>query len=221
MLLHETEHFYLLNKPCGIAVNDEADSKGLVSLFCKQQGIEKAHPVHRLDKATSGLLLVAKTSQANSLLSQCFEKKTIEKRYLAIVHYKAGAKPKKKGGWVKGDMKPSRSGNWKLCPTMENPAQTQFVSWPLGERRRLCLLKPYTGKTHQLRVAMKALSSPIVGDERYGGQQADRLYLHAYSLEFELLGTPYYFHLWPNSGALFQTETVAAFNNKASLRAAL
>ncbi|WP_096085786.1 pseudouridine synthase [Agaribacterium haliotis] len=214
LVVDETEHFWLLDKPVDVAVNDDADHAGLISQFKGGFGLTQAHPVHRLDKATSGLLLVAKHAEANAALSQAFQQRAVDKRYLAVVRAKPGQKIKKKSGLIKGDMKPSRSGSWKLCSSHENPAITRFVSFALGERRRLCWLKPSTGKTHQLRVAMKALAAPIVGDQRYGSEPASRLHLHSAYLAFTLFGQHYAYYRWPASGEFFHCAEALEHNNK-------
>ena len=98
-------------------------------------------------------------------------------------------KPKKKQGLIIGDMKKSRDGAWKLCQTKDNPAITRFESVSCEPNLRLFILKPQTGKTHQLRVAMKSLGSSILGDGLYGKntEKIDRTYLHATQLEFDYL----------------------------------
>lgn len=207
MIVDENSHFWVLNKPCGEAVNDEVSAqgtvtKGFVARFASAHG-GRAFPAHRLDKDTSGLLLVAKTEQANRGLSTLFQRREVNKTYLAVTRAKAGSKPKKKQGWIKGDMEKSRNGSWKLLTSHSNPAETYFRSFSIGERRRLCVLRPFTGKTHQLRVAMKALSMPIVGDRRYGGEEADRLYLHAAKLEFQFHDQAYSYTAMPSIGEYF------------------
>lgn len=203
MIIDENEHFWVLNKPEGESINDEASSLGLITQF-KEALKQQAHPVHRLDKHTSGLLLVAKSTEANAALSLLFQNKNITKYYLAVTRTRPGAKPKKKQGCVSGDMVKSRNGSWKLLNSRDNPAETHFKSSALGERRRLCLIKPLSGKTHQIRVAMRALSMPIVGDLRYGGEESDRLYLHAFRLSFELFGRSYSYEHMPENGKLFE-----------------
>ena len=83
-------------------------------------------------------------------------------------------------------MQKARDGAWKLCQSHENPAKTRFISIGCEPHLRLFVLYPETGKTHQLRVAMKSLGSPILGDPLYGKKEeiADRVYLHAIRLEF-------------------------------------
>ena len=80
----------------------------------------------------------------------------------------------------------SRRSSWKLCASKVNPAITQFSSYRVGDRKRLFVLKPTTGKTHQLRVALKSIDAPIVVDRLYGHPVDDvsGIYLHAFSLSF-------------------------------------
>jgi len=94
-----------------------------------------------------------------------------------------------------------RRGAWKLCHTKNNPAITQFFSYGLGGGKRLFLLKPKTGKTHQLRVALKSLGSPIIGDRLYAHPTSLPLgiYLHAYSLSFTYQGEKYRYTVEPDT----------------------
>jgi tRNA pseudouridine32 synthase / 23S rRNA pseudouridine746 synthase len=125
-------------------------------------------------------------------------------------------KPKKKQGLVKGDMLPARRGAWKLTNSLNNPAITQFFSCGLGQGRRLFLIKPLSGKTHQIRVALKSVGAPILGDCLYGDKRAeqvlDRTYLHAFSIAFHLYGQTFRFQALPREGVAFATaEVMAAF----------
>jgi tRNA pseudouridine32 synthase/23S rRNA pseudouridine746 synthase len=119
-------------------------------------------------------------------------------------------KPKKKQGWVKGDMASARRGDYKLLTTMENPAITQFISCALRPHERFFLVKPHTGKTHQIRVALKSLGSPIAGDERYAqadeARKEERGYLHAYALRFHLNGEAFAFVSPPDEGERFVSD---------------
>ena len=119
----------------------------------------------------------------------------VKKQYLAISDHK----PKKKQGLIQGDMAKGRRGAWLLTRSQENPAITRFTSLSLGEGRRLFFLSPLTGKTHQLRVAMKSLGAPILRDALYGGSPADRVYLHAWRLSLVYGGEPWRFELAPAS----------------------
>jgi len=175
------DDWLLLDKPAGISVQDELETgSGLLNQLKAELQEPELALCHRLDKVTSGLLLLARNTQANQLLSQQFQDRQTSKFYLAI----ARGKPLKKQGLVAGDMQRSRRGSWRLLRSAERPAVTQFFSHSLGNGLRLYLLRPLTGKTHQLRVMMKSLGCPILGDQRYGGEQADRTYLHAFCLQF-------------------------------------
>jgi tRNA pseudouridine32 synthase/23S rRNA pseudouridine746 synthase len=190
--------FWLANKPAG---TDFHDSNGNTGFFnqVRSQAQRDLYPVHRLDKVTSGLLLVATSQEACAELTALFAQQQVTKHYLAI----ASSKPRKKQGTIAGDMLRSRRGTWRLARTNNNPAVTQFTSSSIEPGLRLYKLAPKTGKTHQLRVAMKSLGAPILGDTAYGGVSADRVYLHAFALEFNFQGQHYRFWQPPQTGAKF------------------
>jgi len=205
-IVAEYEDFLVVNKQPETSIHNEASGAdscsneiGLIQQLRNDFNTQDIYPVHRLDKPTSGLLICAKTAEANSQLSQLFQYKKIEKYYLAVSH----KKPKKKQGLIVGDMVRTRNGNWKLAKSINNPAITQFFSYGLGEGKRLFVLKPYTGKTHQLRVALKSIGSPIVGDQRYGSmcteedKGIERTHLHAYCLRFEYKSQYFHFQCLP------------------------
>ena len=178
--IRETPNWIALNKPAGTGIHSENNEPGFIVQAAQQLGYD-LWPVHRLDKVTSGILLLAKNRETAALLSEQFANRQTGKWYLAV----SSLKPKKKQGWVKGDMQKARNGSWKLARTTDNPAITRFISQATDTGQRLYLLKPFTGKTHQLRVAMKSLGAAIDGDQRYGGETAERTFLHAYALTFD------------------------------------
>lgn len=199
-LIDEQEHFIVINKACDINFHDEGErSQGVFNQVKNSLTQSELYPVHRLDKMTSGLLILAKSLTAAQHFQQLFEQHQVEKYYLAL----SANKPKKKQGVIKGDMVKSRRGMWKLQHSTNNPAVTQFFSFALGQKQRLFLLKPQTGKTHQLRVAMASLGAAITGDPLYSKMPADRGYLHAYALKFILFDKPYCYTLPPQQGELF------------------
>ena len=177
-IVYKHTDFYIFNKPAGLSFHSE-DGPGFV-VIAERQVNEKLFSVHRLDKVTSGLIILARHAEGAAQLTQLFAAHSINKFYLAI----SDKKPKKKQGWVKGDMTKSRRSAYKLLKTQENPAITRFYSLACLAGLRGFLLKPYSGKTHQLRVALKSLSAPILGDNLYGGTLSDRTYLHAFALDF-------------------------------------
>ena len=170
------------------------------------------HSVHRLDKVTSGALLFAKTPDAAAALAAEFRARRVHKYYVAL----SAKRPSKKMGTVAGDMARTRRGAWKLLrPKHSSPAQaspqsgsdsgsgtrtntppaavTRFVGRGVpgvdGRPLRMLVMRPLTGKTHQLRVACKSLGAPILGDASYAGAAAsaeDRTYLHAAAIRFAM-----------------------------------
>lgn len=190
-VVFDHDDFLVLSKHQGVCVHCEPGQIGLIAQLKKDFQCDSLLPVHRLDKVTSGLLLCAKHHNAASVLSQLFQQRQIDKYYLAL----GDQKPKKKQGLIQGDMEKSRRGSWKLCQSKENPAITQFFSYGLGDGQRLFILKPTTGKTHQIRVALKSIGSPIIGDRLYGHAQslASGIYLHAYALMFTYQEQEYVF----------------------------
>lgn len=198
----EEEDFFVVEKPPGIGFHDEDGTEGFFSLckrnLCKD-GQSELFPIHRLDKETSGLLILGRNKESVRAFSELFEKGGIQKLYIAL----SNKKSKKKQGTVKGDMERSRRKSWKLCKSMNNPAITQFFSFGLGDGIRLFLVRILTGKTHQIRVALKSQSSAIIGDSIYSGIGSDRVYLHAWSLSFTYKGKEYVLYSFPQRGKLW------------------
>jgi tRNA pseudouridine32 synthase/23S rRNA pseudouridine746 synthase len=206
----EHPDFIIIDKAAGINFHDEGvPGSGLFSLVKQyiqtQNNCNELYPVHRLDKITSGLLIFAKSLSAAQIFNQLFNEHLIEKYYIAI----ADKKPQKKQGLIKGDMTKSRRGMFKLLRSLTNPAITQFFSFNLSGKQRIYLLKPHSGKTHQLRVALTSLGAPIIGDPLYYAHSAaDRGYLHAYALKFNYLGNNYEFICPPSNGRYFLSEEI-------------
>ncbi|MGL6072217.1 TIGR01621 family pseudouridine synthase [Craterilacuibacter sp.] len=205
-LIHTDPRFYIVSKAPGVSFHREGDEAGLMEGLRAGLADDALWPVHRLDRITSGLLVIARSAAVASALSAAFAGREVEKVYLALSDHK----PNKKQGWIKGDMEKGRGGAWKLCPSLDKPAITRFSTASVMPGLRLFVLRPRTGRTHQLRVAMKSLSAPIMGDSLYGGSPADRGYLHAYALGFMLDGERHRFVAPPIAGELFVTEAFAA-----------
>ncbi|POZ62768.1 TIGR01621 family pseudouridine synthase [Chromobacterium alticapitis] len=195
-LIHSDPRFYLLDKHPGVSFHRDGDEPGLMEALRAGLGDEALWPVHRLDRITSGLILVARSAETARALGEALAEREVEKYYLAL----SDRKPAKKQGRISGDMAKGRGGAWRLAQSQDNPAVTQFFSYSTRPGERLFLLRPRTGKTHQLRVAMKSLGAPILGDELYGGTMADRGYLHAYALRFALDGERFAFIQPPSQG---------------------
>lgn len=200
-VLFEHQDFFIVYKPQGIGFHDDENQVGFFNL-CQQFLGENLFPVHRLDKITSGLLVLAKNKDAAIWFQQAFEQKRIHKFYLAL----SASKPNKKQGSIIGDMVKARSSQWRLTKSKQNPAVSRFTSWGFVDvttALRLFLIKPETGKTHQIRVALKSVGSAIFGDELYSGEKADRGYLHAFAIEFDYQGEIIRCQAMPKSGKSF------------------
>jgi len=199
-LIADEIDFIVVDKHAGASFHSEENTQGLVELIRADKKID-LWPVHRLDKATSGLLILAKNKKSCRDLCVLFEQKKIQKYYLAISDC-TSKQLKKKQGLILGDMERARSGSWRLSKTKHKPAVTQFFSYSIAPNRRLFVLKPHTGKTHQLRVALKSIGAPIFGDTRYGASKslAARMYLHAYQLHFNLAGVDYTYQSYSSEG---------------------
>ena len=201
-VIARTSAWWLLHKRAGLSFHRTPHANDLFTALRAHFPDTRFYPVHRLDQDTSGLLLVATSSEAAATLGSQWQQRQVEKYYLALSHRPA----KKKRGWVIGDMQSSRNGNWKLTPQRQQPAVSEFFSFGLGNGLRGFLLKPHTGRTHQLRVALKSQSAPILGDTRYGGQHSDRLYLHAYRLCWEWQDQRLDYCVMPDHGEHFLSE---------------
>lgn len=208
-LVELNEQFIVINKMPGISFHTEDGILGIVERVKASLGVDVLYPVHRLDKITSGLLVLARTPEANSKISGLFREREVEKYYLAI----SDRKPNKKQGMIKGTMVRSRRSTWKLTKALDNPAVTQFFSSSIEPGRRLFLVRPKTGKTHQIRVALNSIGSPVLGDPLYNSESAKnatRGYLHAYAIGFCLDNISYRFVCEPSVGEEFLTDAFKA-----------
>lgn len=206
-LIEDSDDFIIIDKHPDVNFHKGPVEGGITAIIREDLGIKELYTVHRLDIITSGILVFAKNKEVAGELSRQFRERLIEKYYIAI----SDGRPKKKQGMIKGDMVKARRGAWKLARTLNNPAITQFFSQSMAEGLRLYILKPHTGKTHQIRVALKSISAPVYGDplyhkKEYLDKEPDRGYLHSYALRFTLNGRIYEFVHKPDKGECFTSE---------------
>lgn len=199
--------FLVVNKFPDIHFHQGVAPVGLVQTIRENLSLDELYPVHRLDTMTSGLLLFARNHHTAQEIASLFQNRAIEKYYIAL----APGTPKKKQGMIRGDLKKGRSGQWILSQSLKNPSLTRFISRGLGNGLRLYLLKPFTGRTHQLRVVMKSISVPILGDPVYGNPEKhtinfDRGYLHSFAMRFRLGDNNYSFVIKPDIGMHFLSD---------------
>lgn len=197
MVIHRDAHAFVLNKPPGLATQGGTKtSQHLDRLLDGLADNDGARPklVHRLDKDTSGALLVARSARAAAQFSKSFSGRTAKKIYWALV---AGV-PDANEGMIDAPLaKQPGSGGEKMHIDEEQgqPAKTRFrVIDRAGNRAAWVELQPLTGRTHQLRAHMAAIGNPIVGDAKYGGAEAfltggisRKLHLHARRLKIDSL----------------------------------
>lgn len=202
-LVDANDDFIIINKAPNINFHDEGDiGAGLFNQVKKSLKLDELYPVHRLDKMTSGLVIFAKNQATAAQFQKLFSHHNVEKYYLAV----SDQKPKKKQGLIRGDMAKSRRGMWKLLRSSKSPAITQFFSHSIASGIRGFIVKPHSGKTHQIRVALASIGAPIMGDSLYAKSASDRGYLHAFALRFQLHDKHYAYSCVPKIGEYFLTE---------------
>lgn len=188
-ILYEDNDCIVLNKPAGLlthskgAFNPEATIASFVRARLKGMSGERAGIVHRLDRLTSGVIICAKTPEALTWLQKQFSARNVKKTYYAVIAGRLD--PPHAIIDMPIERNPKKPQTFR-AGARGKVAQTEYeIIEPLA---KYCLVKlsPKTGRTHQLRVHLSQLGHPIVGDELYGGEPAERLFLHAESLEITL-----------------------------------
>jgi 23S rRNA pseudouridine1911/1915/1917 synthase len=205
-IIHEEKDFLVVEKPAGLLVHPYLAKGELRGGETLTDWLLKKYPelesvgdkpdirpgiVHRLDKETSGILLIPRTQAAFEYFKSLFAERRIVKKYLAVVH----GVPKEKSGTI--DMPIGiKNGTVKRsvhAERMRKPAVTEYKVLKTSlDEYSLLEITPRTGRTHQIRVHLAAIGHPIVGDKLYGRKILDsrfqilnsRLMLHALSLEF-------------------------------------
>ncbi len=182
----EEPSFRVLNKPSGIAVLK--DNTGTVSIgdLYEQQFGEAPLFVHRIDKGTSGLLLIARSQAARAQLSRAFSHGEVHKTYLALVE----GVPEWMEILVEKPLEKARKGAFRIAPAGRGlPSRTLFKFVSLRGERSLITCEPLTGRTHQIRVHLASIGHPLVKDPLYGSKRArpscePEITLHAWRMEF-------------------------------------
>lgn len=194
-ILYEDKRLLVINKPSGIAVHGGSGiSLGVIEqlrlLRADEKGLEL---VHRLDRATSGLLMIAKRRSALRTLHTLQRENRIRKSYLALV---AGDWPENRMR-VDAPLKKNLLRGGERIVTVDEEGKPATTLFRIKEQFRDCMLveaELLTGRTHQIRVHAAHLGTPIIGDEKYGDEEINRryrqlglkrLFLHAWQLAFE------------------------------------
>lgn len=188
-VIYEDKGCIVINKPAGLLTHSKGayNPEATVATFIKDkvQGLdgERAGIVHRLDRGTSGVIICAKNAEAHKFLQKQFSTRKVTKTYVALV--KGKIEPSSAIIDMPIERNPKKPQTFRTGPNGK-PAITKYKTLKVNNRYSLIELEPQTGRTHQLRVHLNQLGHPIVGDNFYGGEPADRLYLHALSLNISL-----------------------------------
>ena len=182
-VIDNNDDFIVLNKNSGISVQGGTKSKkNLIDIFAKSEIFKNSKPysVHRLDKDTSGVFIIAKKRESAQLLTSLFRLRKVHKTYLAICH---GQLDKNSGEW--NDDLIRYDGDKKII----EKAKTLFKVIDKNTEASLVELKPITGRKHQLRKQLYAIGQPIFGDRKYKLSNSTKginknLMLHSYQIRF-------------------------------------
>ena len=180
LVLYEDDDVLALNKPSGLAVQGGAKTTRHVDrlLSAWGEGLHRPRLVHRLDRDTSGVLLMGKSPAAAARLSGAFAKRKAKKTYWAIV----AGNPKPDEGLIELHLAKKGMGDREMVVPADpkdpqaDPAETEYLTIARAAHRAAWMaLRPHTGRTHQLRAHMLAIGHAIVGDPKYGNEASDAL----------------------------------------------
>ena len=176
--IYEDDDVVVLNKPAGLLSMAKGE-------YCPENTLEQyGLLVHRLDRDTSGVVILAKDEVTQVFLKKQFQKRTAHKVYVAVIEGRPKLDEARIDLPLARDLK--RPTTFRVDPNGKE-SETFYKVLKTNDKYSMVELRPTTGRTHQLRVHMKYLGHPIVGDIVYG-TKSDRLYLHAKSLEITLPG---------------------------------
>lgn len=188
MVIYKDENIIVLNKPSGLAVqggtNTSRHIDGLLDAL-KFGNEERPKLVHRIDKDTSGILILARHRKMADILTKAFREHTLQKTYLAL----ARGVPAKEFGEIKAPLE-KVDGRVQVTEGGK-PAVTEYsVIDSVGDKFSLISASPLTGRTHQIRVHLESIGAPILGDDKYFGLErvknslfVNKLHLHAYKID--------------------------------------
>ncbi len=188
-VIYEDDEVVVINKPLGLLshakgnFNKEPTVETWVKSRIKNIKGPRAGIVHRLDRATSGVMILAKTLNAQKKLSKQLANRKVKKTYIAVVD--GHLKENEALIDLPIERNPKKPQTFRVGINGKS-AQTNYKVLKHNDKYTLVELKPTTGRTHQLRVHLNYLLHPIAGDIIYEGSKQDRMYLHALSLELTL-----------------------------------
>lgn len=189
-IIYENEDIIVIDKPAGVISHSrgkywyEPSVASFMREYTKQDG-DRPGIVHRLDRATSGVMICAKNPTVLSFLQKQFSERKVIKHYCAVI--KGTLRPPEAIIDVPLSRNPNKPTTFMPSPEGKS-AQTKYSISKTSDNYSLVSLSPITGRTHQLRVHLMYLNHPIVGDELYGGEKANRLMLHSDELTITIPG---------------------------------
>ncbi len=187
-IIYEDDNLLVIDKPAGIISHSRGKywNEPSVASFVRQktgQDGDRAGIVHRLDRATSGVMICAKNQASLSWFQRQFSDRNVQKTYVALV--RGHLDPAEAVIDMPIERNPKAPATFRVGPNGKT-SQTHYKVIKTQGDYDLVQLSPKTGRTHQLRVHLAHQKHPIVGDTFYDGETADRLFLHALSLEITL-----------------------------------
>ncbi len=178
-VIYEDENVLVVNKPAGLLSMAKGE-------YCPEKTLaDYGLIVHRLDRDTSGVMVLAKNEETQKFLKKQFQDRKTHKTYFAVVSGRPRLDAARIDLPIARDLK--RPTTFRVDANGKE-SETFYKIIKTNDQHALVELKPVSGRTHQLRVHMKYLGHPIVGDVVYDGEKADRLFLHAGALELTLPG---------------------------------
>ena len=197
-VIYEDNHLIAVNKPAGILVqgDDTEDTplvdyvKDYIKFRYKKPGDVFLGVVHRLDRPVSGAVIFARTSKALIRMNELFKERKVEKRYWAITENRPFPEYGHLTHYILKDQERNVSRALDQMSNRSKDAKKSDLDYELIgnlEARYLLLVKPITGRPHQIRVQLSTIGCPIVGDVKYGYSQANQdgsIYLHCRSMSF-------------------------------------
>ena len=164
-ILYQDGDCVVVLKPAGVAsVPERGGDSACLSAMLACQLARRLFPVHRLDKEVSGVILYAFTAAAHRFLNTAFERRDVQKTYLAVTH----GRIESDSGVVTRPIREFGSGRMGVDDEKGKPSETRYEVLQRSERFSLVRVFPLTGRRHQIRVHLYSLGHPIAGDVRYG-----------------------------------------------------